>query len=463
MAKTRKKAPAEGGEMKEHKKSWQETYATVEEIKEFLRGEVMLRYNVITRRVECHLLNRSPWDSFDGTPESAMQLLMVIQEQQQSTDKDPPMLWRPITDRIVNSLWVEMSKKKPVRLQDIYHVIESDFVTEYHPFRYYLEHLPPWDGGNHILAMSVSVHVKGGVDEQMRFYEYLRKWLVAMVAGWIDDEVVNHVILTFIGKQGIYKTTWFNYLLPPELRNYFYTKTNAGKLTKDDLLTLTQYALVCYEELDTMSPRELNQLKSAVTMPSIDERAAYAHFHEHRKHIASFCGTGNQERFLVDETGNRRWLCFRVASIDDPRQWALDYTQLYAQLRDEYLDGFPYFFNKKEEEQMKQQNEYFRIVSDEEQLIMERFRKPLPTDIDIKTYSAATIAQRISYGRMPISSRKVSLAMKNLGYTPLHSRSGNIYRIYELKPDEQQSNMLAMQDVYMVDNQHGAMEQGLPF
>jgi hypothetical protein len=61
------------------------------------------------------------------------------------------------------------------------------------------------------------------------------------------------------------------------------------------------------------------------------------------------------------------------------------------------------------------------------------------------------------------TSRKVGLAMNSLGYTPLHSRSGNIYRIYELKPDEQQSNMLAMQDAYMVDNQHGAMEQGLPF
>ncbi|SEN34930.1 hypothetical protein SAMN04487902_1132 [Prevotella sp. ne3005] len=66
---------------------------------------------------------------------------------------------------------------------------------------------------------------------------------------------------------------------------------------------------------------------------------------------------------------------------------------------------------------------------------------------------------------MPVmkTSRKVGLAMKALGYTPLHSRSGNIYRVYELKPDEQQSNMLAMQDAYMIDNQHGAMEQGLPF
>ena len=45
-------------------------------------------------------------------------------------------------------------------------------------------------------------------------------------------------------------------------------------MTKDDLLTLAQYGLVCCEELDTMSPRDLNQLKAAVTMPSIDERAA---------------------------------------------------------------------------------------------------------------------------------------------------------------------------------------------
>ena len=61
------------------------------------------------------------------------------------------------------------------------------------------------------------------------------------------------------------------------------------------------------------------------------------------------------------------------------------------------------------------------------------------------------------------TSRKVGLAMNSLGYTPLHSRSGNIYRVYELKPDEQQSNLLAMQDAYMVDNQSDAKEQGLPF
>ena len=119
-----------------------------------------------------------------------------------------------------------------------------------------------------------------------------------MVAAWVDPNEVNHEILVFIGDQGIYKTTWFQYLLPPQLRDYFYTKTNANRMGRDDLLTLAQYGLVCCEELDTMRPSELNQLKAAVTMQSIDERAAYARYHEHRNHIASFCGTGNNMRFI---------------------------------------------------------------------------------------------------------------------------------------------------------------------
>ena len=75
-------------------------------------------------------------------------------------------------------------------------------------------------------------------------------------------------------KQGLYKTTWFNFLLPPELRCYFYTKTNSDRLNKDDLFSLTEFALICFEELDGMRPAELNQLKAMVTMPYVNERAA---------------------------------------------------------------------------------------------------------------------------------------------------------------------------------------------
>ena len=153
----KKKKKEGGGEAKEpraerseRKPNWQEVYATVEDIQGFLSERVMLRFNVVTRRVEVHWLT----DFGDA----------------------PPGLddWEPLTDRLVNSLWVELSQQKPVRVQDIYRVIESDYVAEYNPFAFYLERLPPWNGNeDHILGLSLSVNVKGDNDEQFLF---ARRW-----------------------------------------------------------------------------------------------------------------------------------------------------------------------------------------------------------------------------------------------------------------------------------------------
>ena len=218
--------------------------------------------------------------------------------------------------------------------------------------------------------------VRGDVEEQLLFASYLKKWLVGMVAAWVDDTVVNNVILVLIGPQGSYKTTWFHYLLPPPLRQYFYTKTNANRMGRDDLLTLAQYGLVCCEELDTMRPSELNQLKAAVTMPAIDERAAYARYHEHRRHIASFCGTGNNMQFLSDPTGNRRWLPFEVDTILSPRDNPLNYDGIYSQAYRLYREGFQYWFTQPEIMRLARHNRQFETPRLEQELVAQYFRKP---------------------------------------------------------------------------------------
>ena len=191
-------------------------WASVEAIRQFLDSRIRLRYNEITARVEWSEL------SIVNCPLS--------------------IAYQPLTDRIVNSLWSEMSATQRVNIQDMYRVIGSDYVPSFHPFRSYLEGLPQWEppeGGSAIDALAATVTVRGGDEAQQRFAAYLRKWLVGMVAGWLDTTVVNNVILVLIGEQGAYKTTWFNYLLPPPLRPYFYTKTNANRMTRDDLLTLS--------------------------------------------------------------------------------------------------------------------------------------------------------------------------------------------------------------------------------
>ena len=389
-----KKQEAKSKEPRERKPNWQEYTATVEEIQQFLDGRVMLRYNVVTRRTECH------------------QLTEFVDEMTSE------VLWEPISDRVVNTLWRELSAQKPTRIQDLWRVIESDYVPEYDPFRFYLSRLPPWndDLPDYIMELSLSVNVKGDSDEQILFYEYLKKWLVAMVAGWVDDTVVNNVMLVLIGEQGSFKTTWFNYLLPPDLKTYFYTKTNANRMTKDDLLTLSQYGLICCEELDTMRPSELNQLKAAMTMPAVDERAAYARYHEHRKHIASFCGTGNNVQFLSDSTGNRRWLPFEVESIESPRSSPFNYEGIYSQAYALYRQGFQYWFSPDEIRRLARHNEAFETEHSELQLVNLHFRKPVGNEP--RELVSATMALQLIGGNIAqsLSKEKIGQAFTKLGF-----------------------------------------------
>ena len=382
--------------------------ATVEEIKSFLDGHISLRFNEITSRVEYEI----PADNTD-------------------THR-----FMPVNDRIVNSLWSQMSTITRVNIQDMYRVIESDYVPVFNPFKEYLNNLSKPGEQDYIRELAQTVRVKGGEQEQKLWHLYLKKWLVGMVASWISDDVVNNVILVLIGEQGAYKTTWFNYLLPPPLKQYFYTKTNANRMSKDDLLTLAQYALVCCEELDTMRPAELNQLKAAVTMPSIDERAAYAHYHEHRKHIASFCGTGNNTQFLSDPTGNRRWLPFEVESILSPREHPFHYEGIYAQALSLYTSGFQYWFTKEEIQELNRHNKQFETPHLEHELVDLYFRRPIDSELG-EFISVARALQMISNGiSQKLSAVNVGRAFSDLGFKRVRTNSSRGFIVVCRTPEE---------------------------
>ena len=379
---------------KERKKNWKEVYASVEDIQQFLSDRVLMRYNLVTHQTEVHWLTDFG-DDLQQIPQ-----------------------WERINDRIENTLWKELSKEKPVRMRDLQYVIGSDYVPAYHPFRFYLEHLLPWteEQGDNIMELSLSVNVKGDSDEQFLFAEYLKKWLVAMVASWMDDRVVNNVMLVLIGPQGAYKTTWFAHLLPPQLREYFYTKTNSGMVSKDDLLTLSQYGLMCWEELDSMQLKELNKLKAAMTMPSINERAAYARHHENRPHLASFCGTGNNVQFLSDPTGTRRWLPFEVVSIDSPLSQPFNYEGIYSQAYALYRQGFRYWFDKNEILQLAQHNKQFETANLEMELIAQYFR--VPNGNEPAEFISVAMALQIVGANITqkLSSVKLGRAFKDMGF-----------------------------------------------
>ena len=427
------KKTAEHGTWKLHKpkKGRENAMITLPEIREWLRQHVDVVYNLVTDQTMYRILSPKLGDSW-----------VQVDEQMACTAR----------------FWIAADTGKRVLKNDVLDVIRSDFARLVHPVREYINALPPWDGRDRVAELAGYVVT----DDGELLVWALHKWLVATVATWMSDQVSNHEVFVLIGRQGIYKTTFFRHLLPPPLRVYFWENAHNSFSSKDDHIALTENCLVEIEEVDMSNPRDISELKALATSERIKERRPYARFRQEKHRLASFCATGNQQRFLTDDTGNRRWLCFMVSHIDDPRSWTLNYEQLYAQLRDEYTSGFQYWFDQEDQKRVEEQNAAFTIESDEEQLIRTRLRIPRRGD-PVKMMNSTTICQLLNGGRVGagLSSRKIGMTMKKLGFEQLHTRNGNLFRVYEVPYDQIQPMLCA--DGYEEPSSPQPQEQQLPF
>lgn len=397
----------------------QSNQATVADIQRFLtESGVRVRYNVITRKREIQVESGKMTDDSCCRPEGNFPLLSFNSQLIE------------LTDDHVNSLYCRfcLSTGLTTRPKEFNTIIESDFYPTYNPLHEYLEHLPAWDGvTDHIDRLASMVHVTGCTqDMHNRFF---KKWIVAMVAAWMDESVTNHEILTYIGPQGRYKTTFMTRLLPPVLGEYFATKTFKGRMDKDDRLALTELALIDLEELDVMNASEVNQLKALVTDPSVNLRPVYARYTVRRAHIASFCGTGNNPRFLTDLTGHRRWLPFMIEAIDSPYDHPFDYEGIYAQAYALYRNGFRYWFDDEENAELERHNRQFEEPCIEEELIRTYLRKPYGEERG-EFLTATRIIELVGGAvRVTLSPKRIAIAMQRLGYEQrrvLNTRGWNV-------------------------------------
>ena len=381
-----------------------EKFATVADIEQFLSEQAKFRKNTVSGKLE---------------------VLMP----------DCGEEYTELTDRYVNTLWSRMNKARMLaRVTDIRSVLDSEYTPLFNPFVSYMEELPAWDRTTDPIArLAAGVHVK---DDQELFGIYFKKWLVATVASLLDPKVVNHEILVFIGKQGIYKTTWMQRLLPTELQRYFYVKSNNQRVSKDDLFTLTEFALVCLEELEEMTSAQVSQLKAITAMKVVNERAAYGHFKESRPHIASFCGTSNNTSFLNDLSGNRRWLPFEVESIDNPFDCPIDYAGVYAQGYALWKSGFHYWLEPEEIAVINLRNRNFEVPCLERELVQVYYRHPSPGERCVFLTNAQMLG-RINMGiRQPLSATRLGMVMKQEGYEAVRYKGCRGYRVVELKGEE---------------------------
>ena len=385
-------------------------YASIKDIQDWLtENNVRIRHNLVTRKREIMV------DGLGLRVES--RLRDVALPDGNSLNFQPSSInHQELTDQHVNSLYCRfcLDTGRQAKISDFYIIIESDFYPEYHPLKEYLEGLPAWNGIDYIDQVASMVHVAGCTQEMHN--RFFKQWLVAMVAAWLEPDKTNHEILTYIGPQGIYKSTFVRHLLPMELSGYFSTKNFAGRMSKDDRLELTEMALISLEELDSLQSAELNQLKAITTDPTVNERAAFARYKERRAHIASFCGTGNNPRFLTDLTDNRRWLPFLVRDIDSPWTHPMPYDGMYSQAYTLYRTGFRYWFDADDNAELQRHNRQFEEPCMEEELIATYLRVPYGDEVG-EFLTATRIIELIGGAvKRPLSAKKVALCMNRLGF-----------------------------------------------
>lgn len=350
---------------------------------------------------------------------------------------NPPSLggdggWRDLTDKDLNSMVCQCVNEVQANISvtEMWTALKSDMVPTVHPLRAWLNELRPYtpDQPDWIDMVAKQVKVKPSGEEakgEELWRACFKKWFVAMVASWMYDEVVNHTVLVLVGRQGIYKTTWLEHLIPPALLAYSSKLPLSGQITKDDRLRLCENGMLNIDELDAICGREMNIVKSLLTSTDINERAAYGRLKERRVRLASFCASTNNREFLTDITGNRRWLPFEVESIQNPFYTTLPYELMYAEAVYLVKHDFNYWFEMEEIGVLEEHNEHFRVQDNEEQLLPILFDVPAEGKGEFMT--TAQISERlVSYGNIkkPIALSQLGKVMLSAGYTSKRQRIG---------------------------------------
>ena len=362
--------------------------------------------------------------------------------------------WREMTKHDINSIVCHCAQEYDANItsREVMTALQSDLIPDVHPLREYVlscgewtEEQPDWIDwvAQQVTVKPLGDEAKGDKARGEGLWRgCFKKWFVAMVASWMKDEVVNHQVLVLIGKQGIFKTTWLEHLIPPHLRAYACKLANSNDLNKDERLRIAEFGLISLDEIDSMNNRELNQLKSVITATDVNERAAYAYTKERRVRLASFCASGNRRDFLTDITGNRRWLPFEVESIQNPFYSILPYEQMYAQAWALAQDPmFSYWFDLDEIEVLEEHNQHFRDESNEEQLLPILFDVPAEGRGEFMT--TAQISERlVSYGNIkkPMALSRLGMVLGAAGYHSTRPKiGGRLIRgwlVYQRDTDE---------------------------
>lgn len=265
----------------------------------------------------------------------------------------------PVTDAFVTQLTTGIGRTYKLRVktamfyEQLYSVARMNWSVN--PLKDYLDGLA-WDGIPRLKELLITS--VGAPDTRLN-RTVGTKFAISAVARALQPGCKVDTMMIFSGGQGTFKSTWFRDLFGEQ----FFTDTRFNLEDKDALMGLQGVWGWEIAELSSITGKSAEKVKAHLSSQVDRFRRPYGKIHETVPRSTVFVGTTNQQHFLADETGSRRFWVVRIGRID--LDWLRENRdQIWAEAVDRFLQGETWWLDPEEEDLMIESRSEHEVEDD---------------------------------------------------------------------------------------------------
>lgn len=339
---------------------------------------------------------------------------------------------QPIEDTDYNTIWIKGKQifNKPPNRNDIFNIINSDFIETKNPIIEYINSNRDKYRVNHELVYELLACIPSDTGTKEDRFLFFSAWYMGIIASIYGEH--NPLCFALIGnKMGTGKTEFFRRLLPNKLIGYF-SEASIDVQPADLNMRMAQNLILFMDELNIST--NYKQVKQMLSSVRLQYRPPYGRTVLNRHRLSSFCATSNEIDIISDPHGNRRIVPIHVNDyLDIERLNKIDREALFFHFVNMYKKGI-HFLTREENNLLMELSQVNQEISEEQELILTKYEvTDNEIDLSAKYLSASEInSELFKYYNIRLSTRKISLIMNKLGFYKKKIKGTHKYLVKEI-------------------------------
>ena len=299
-------------------------------------------------------------------------------------------------------------------------------IGKFNPITDYLNSLTPLRGTRHLDSLCETL-ATDNFDEDFKKV-LVKTWLISCVAAAFSEKGLSaHGVLVLQGEQGIGKTTWFRRIVPNP--DWFKDGITLDVRNKDTIMKIVKYWITELGEIGSTVKKDFDALKAFLTQDGDELRRAYARKESMYPRRTIFCGSVNQNEYLMDDTGNRRFWTIPVTDIN--YKHSVDIDAVWSEILHMYYNNEPYYLSREQQQQLNECNSNHNVFDYTDTLLESAFKwdsqeRYLLTSADVFKELCNPVG---------ITLTKISRSLTKRGMTVFRKSKGRFWKMPILKSE----------------------------